>query len=114
MITLLHFSMIVYDVADVESSKKYFIITEKVDFPVEGGFYEIPPEFVDNFIMGLLDFSTPRGQSVLHYNWEFETVDGQFGARVNYSIPIRASTLGVSALTRQGTMVFYMKTWQCP
>ena len=41
-IYMLHFSLIFYDQADVESSKKYFIMTEKVDFPVEGGFYTIP------------------------------------------------------------------------
>lgn len=74
--------MIIYDMDDVESSKRYFIVTEKIDYPIEGGFYEIPEEFVDNFIMGFIDFSTERGKSVLHYNWEFVTVDGVFGAQV--------------------------------
>lgn len=64
--------------------------------------------------MGLTDFSTLRGQAVLNYNWEFETIDGVFGARVNESIPINETKLSIYALYRQGTMVFYIKTWQCP
>ena len=68
--------MIMFDQADVESSKKYFIVTEKVDYPIEGGFYAIPEEFVNNFIMGLVDYTTNRGKSVLHYNWEFDRVNG--------------------------------------
>ena len=67
---------------------------------------------MDNFIMGLLDFSTIRGHSVLHYNWEFETQNGVFGVAVNESIPY--PHLVQSALSRMGTMIFYMKTWQCP
>ena len=81
---------------------------------MEGGFYEIPVEFVDNFIMGLVDFSTIRGQAVLHYNWEFATVDGVFGINIEKSLPNNWQGLGIYALTRMGTMVFYMKTWQCP
>ena len=68
-ISLLHFSMIIFDVADVESSQTYFIMTERIDYPQEGGFYPFPQEFQDNFIMGLIDFSTIRGRAVLHYNW---------------------------------------------
>ena len=67
---------------------------------------------MDNFIMGLLDFSTVRGHSVLHYNWEFETQNGVFGVAINESIPY--PHLVQSALSRMGTMIFYMKTWQCP
>ena len=83
MITLIHFSQIMFDQADVESSKKYYIVTEYYDFPSEGGFVSLPEEFVDNFIMGLTDFSTYRGKAVMNYNWEFETVNGVFGVRVN-------------------------------
>ena len=106
--------MIVYDEADVLSSEKYFIITERIDYPTEGGFYKFPIQFTDNFIMGLVDFSGIRGQIVLHYNWEFGTVDGEYGAIIEKSLPNEWSRLGVYALTRQGTMVFYMKTWLCP
>lgn len=31
-----------YDVADVESSKKYYVVTEYYDLPKEGGFIPIP------------------------------------------------------------------------
>ena len=64
--------------------------------------------------MGLLDFSTIRGRAVLHYNWQFATVDGEFGAQVDKSLPNRWQDLNIYALTRMGTMVFYMKTWLCP
>ena len=98
--------------ADVQASNKYFIVTDKLEIPQHGDFIPIPVEFVDNFIMGLLDFSTLRGESVLQYNWDFKTIDGEFGALVEESIPL--SHLTQSALVRQGTMIFYMKTWQCP
>ena len=42
----------------------------------------LPQEFVDNFIMGLVDFSTLRGRSVLNFNWDFTTEDGVFGIRI--------------------------------
>lgn len=42
MITLLHFSEIIFDVADVESSKKYYIVAEKLEIPQEGQFVELP------------------------------------------------------------------------
>lgn len=112
-ITVLHFSQIMFDVKDVESSKKYYIVTEFYDVPVEGMFIPIPEEFVDNFILGLTDFSTVRGKSALHYNWYFQTVDGVFGVQVNESIPYIWRN-DYCTVTRAGTMVFYMKTWQCP
>ena len=62
--------------------------------------------------MGLLDFTTLRGESVIQYNWDFKTVNGDFGVLVEPSIPL--AHLTQSALVRQGTMIFYMKTWQCP
>ena len=41
-VTVLHFSQIMFDVKDVESSKKYYIMTEFYDVPVEGMFIPIP------------------------------------------------------------------------
>ena len=113
-ISLCSFSMIMFDSKDVESSEKYFIMTDRIDYPTEGGFFEFPQEFTDNFFMGFIDFSTPRGQSVLHYNWEFGYVNGVYGVIVDESLPNDWPRLGVYALSRQGTMIFYMKTWQCP
>ena len=78
--------------ADVESSKKYYIEAEKLDIPNEGAFIELPQEFVDNFIMGLLDFSCVRGNCVLDYNWDFGTKDGVFGVQVAEAIPYHTLT----------------------
>ena len=63
--------------------------------------------------MGLTDFSTVRGKAAFHYNWDFKTVDGVFGAQVNESVPYVYRN-DFCYVTRSGTMVFYIKTWQCP
>ena len=63
--------------------------------------------------MGLLDFAGERGQTVLHFNWDFATVNGVYGVQVNESYPLESLEYRYG-LTRQGVMVFYMKTWQCP
>lgn len=39
---LLHFSIIIFDEKDVESSHKYFIVTEYYDWTKAGGFIPIP------------------------------------------------------------------------
>ena len=64
--------------------------------------------------MGLLDFSTARGQAVLHYSWKFATNDGNFGILMETSLPNNWSRVGTYALERQGSMLFYLKTWSCP
>ena len=75
-------------------------------------FIPLEEAFVDNFILGLIDFSTLRGHSVLHYNWDFKIEDGVFGIHVNQSIPY--PHLVQSALDRMGTRIFYIKTFRCP
>ena len=72
--------MIIFDEADVKSSNKYFIVAERIDYQLQGGFYIFPQEFKDNFMMGFTDFSTQRGQAVFHYNWEFGFVNADYGA----------------------------------
>ncbi len=61
LITNVHFSQIVFNTNDVESSKKYFIVYAKWYNDKNGGFLEIPQEFVDNFIMGITSFETVDG-----------------------------------------------------
>ena len=75
----LHFSQIIYDEEDVEFSKEYVITAEKLDLDNSGGFLEIPQEFVDNFILGLTDFSTDSMSTVLVFNWNFVTIASAFG-----------------------------------
>lgn len=72
----------------------------------------LPEPLVDNFIMGLLGFSTDRGRSVLHFNWEYATEDGVHGVKVLESQPLPA--LLPFGLTTMTISTFYIKTWQCP
>jgi hypothetical protein len=51
-ISRLHFSMIIFDKVDVESSGKYLLIYDKISYPVTGGFYPFPFEFMTNFMVG--------------------------------------------------------------
>lgn len=44
--------MIVFDQADVYSSGQYMFVYERINFDYTGGFFHIPQEFVDNFIVG--------------------------------------------------------------
>ena len=56
MITNLHFSMVVFNSDDVQSSEKYFIVYNLWYNGRYGGFIPIPQEFIDNFIMGITTF----------------------------------------------------------
>lgn len=55
------------------------LVYERIDLPYTGGFIPVPVEFIDNFIMGLLDFSTNQTQTVLVFSWIFNYVDGVHG-----------------------------------
>lgn len=56
MVTNVHFSQIIFNSDDVESSERYFIVYELWYNDMNGGFYSVPQEFVDNFIMGVTTF----------------------------------------------------------
>ena len=58
MVTNVHFSEIIFNSDDVFSSEKYFIVFQKWYNDLDGGFLEIPIEFVDNFMMGVTSFET--------------------------------------------------------
>lgn len=53
-ITRLHFSIIAFDQYDVEKSRKYLLIYDKIEFGTSGGFIRIPVELKDNLIIGFL------------------------------------------------------------
>ncbi len=61
------------------SSGEYVFVYEKIDLPYTGGFIPVPEEFIDNFIMGLLDFSTNMTQVILDFQWDFQTINGTHG-----------------------------------
>ena len=56
MVTNVHFSEIIFNSQDVQSSGTYYIIYQTWNTGSGGGFLEIPIEFVDNFIMGVTAF----------------------------------------------------------
>lgn len=82
MIAKLHFSQIVYNADDVESSKKYVIVYQLWKAETQGGFLAFPQEFVDNFIMGVTDFATIDGRCGFEYQWNYVTKNGEFGVEI--------------------------------
>lgn len=58
----------------------YMLVYERIDLPYTGGFIPVPVEFIDNFIMGFLDFSTNNSQTVIDFQWNFKTVNQVHGA----------------------------------
>jgi len=61
----LHFSMIIFDQADVESSGLYLMVYERIDFNQNGGFIPFPQEFQDNFIIALTNLTSDRTRCVI-------------------------------------------------
>ena len=112
-LTNVHFSLVIFNSDDVESSKKYFIVLQKWYNDMEGGFIALPIEFVDNFIMGLTSFEAVKGNCGHEYQWEFvnKTVDGveTFGANMLRSWHINDRC----GLSWTESSIFYMMTWQC-
>lgn len=81
----LGFSQIIFNSEDVRSTLSYIIVFEEVEFSLSGPtFMELPVEFVDNFIMGFKIFTTQDDSTfnIIHFEWNFETVDGVFGVLV--------------------------------
>jgi hypothetical protein len=72
-VTNLHFSEIIFNSDDVESSKKYFIVFQKWYNDMNGGFIDIPIEFVDNFIMAVTSFEATANSCGFVYEWNFVT-----------------------------------------
>ena len=76
-----------------------------------GGSKTIPQEFVDNFIMGLVDFDATKGQCGLDFQWEFVNWNSSsFRVEVKQSVALNATC----GLSRMRLSIFYMKTWLCP
>lgn len=56
----LHYSMIIFDQADVQKSADYYMYCQRIDMGTTGGDVELPLQFVSNAIMGWTDFSSDR------------------------------------------------------
>lgn len=109
----LHFSIIIFDEANVESSKQYYLEYQRIDLTNYGGFIPLPIQFVTNAMIGLTEYSTLRTASCIKFNLKFEyntTTSSAYGIRMPVSHPKRNMT----AFSRFGYTLFYMKTWVCP
>jgi hypothetical protein len=62
--------------------------------PYTGGFIPVPVEFINNFIMGMTDFSTNRTRVIIDFQWDFKVIDGVHGAFMIQSVGV--STSGVA------------------
>lgn len=78
MVTNVHFSQVIFNSDDVQSSEKYFIVYSLWYNDQGGGFITIPQEFVDNFIMGVTTFECKDAACGFEYQWEFtnKTING--------------------------------------
>ena len=80
----LGFSEIIFNSDDVQSSERYYIVYEKFYSDINGGFFEVPGEFSDNFIMSLTSFEAQSGDDSFEYRWQFanQTINGSLTAGV--------------------------------
>ena len=106
----LHFSMIIFDQADLYSSGQYMFVYERINFNYTGGFFHIPQELVDNFIIGLTNFTSVKCRSIIYFSWNFTTVNGVFGLQMPLSVPLNPI---VPPVTNYGFSYMYIKTWNC-
>lgn len=53
-----------------------------------GGFLPLPIEFIDNFIIGLTNFTTNRTKSQIQFSWTYTNMNGTDG----YYMPLSTST----------------------
>lgn len=108
----LHYSMIIFDQADVEKSGQYFLICQRIDLPTAGGNVALPLQFMPNAMMGWTDFSSDRTESLVKFSLTFQVLaNGSYGIHMPASVPRDSSK---RPITRFGFTLFYLKTWLCP
>lgn len=74
------------------STGAYMLVYKRVILPFTGGFIPIPVEFVDNFIMGMTEFTSNKTQVILDFQWDYRTINGVYGVYMPLSIGVSAST----------------------
>ena len=104
--------MIVFDQADVEASGRYMLIYERVNFNYTGAFFHIPQEFVNNFMIGLTNFTSERCRAIIYFSWNFTTINGVFGLEMPFSVTANPNNVG--PVFDYGFSYMYIKTWNCP
>lgn len=109
MVTNVHFSEVIFNTVDIESSNKYQVVYYEWINDMNGGWRSLPIEFVDNFIMGVTAFETTDAHCGFEYQWEFANSSGIFGVQVQNSWTL-TNTCGFSW---SQTSVLYISTWLC-
>jgi hypothetical protein len=112
-VTNVHFSEVIFNADDVESSQKYSVVYETWNNDANGGFRAFPIEFRDNFIMGVTSFEVSKANCGFEYQWEYatQTVGGVTEDGINVLLSwTLTNTCGFSLSV---SSVLYMMTWQC-
>ncbi len=112
-ISLLRFSMVIFDIDNVESSKKFTIVFSYQEFKVDTSSqtYTVPQQFSTATFIGLTDFSAVNASCGLEFNWEYDLPNNRI--LFNRSIVYQYSTASCG-LQYIRVAFFYMKTWSCP
>lgn len=107
----LHYSIIIFDQQDVESSGFYALMYGRKDFNYSGGFIPIPIEFADSFVLGFTNFSSPRTNNIIYFTWNTSTVSGSFGLFMEAApYPVQGA---INPVVYYGFTYLYIKTWDC-
>lgn len=106
----LHFSMIIFNVQEVQASGDYALEYFRIDITRDGGFIPLRPEFENNSIIGLTNFSTYRTATVIVFTMNFEDRGDDSGFVMPKSVTPNPSWQIVSDY---GFSFFYIKTWKC-
>ncbi len=64
--------------------------------------------------MGMLDFTTNKTKSILHFQWNYTTINGTHGIYMPISIAQTYKTSGTNTVWTVTYTLFYIKTWICP
>lgn len=71
--------MITFDKLDVEASGQYLIIHDYICFTSGTYFYTFQNTFVDNFMIGLVEFSSPKTAACISFINIMKTINSTYG-----------------------------------
>lgn len=108
IISKLHFSIAVVDLAHIENSGIYKFISDKVEYPESGGQYIFNAMSQTTFMIGFTEFSSLRVNNQIYFYVDISSVSGAYGARMSPSTPANSS------ISRYCYTIYYLKAWYCP
>lgn len=87
------------------------IVHDKVCYTTAGGTYNFPSQFLTNFIIGFVEYSSNKSRANIFFGEYFGTYNGSYGAQMPLAVCRDTSD---TPLTRYCFTIFYLKTWLCP